>query len=292
MRRLHFRTLSRSRPSPARPSSKSQATPAAATRSRRRRRRSAPTPVRALYVNRWATQSKKRMDEADRDRGRDGDQRVRHRHEGRVRAQLQVGESGVREERRHARASRDVSALLDTLKAHKILPIARIVVFKDSVTARVHPEWTIRTHRRFGLARQEGPRVGESVSPRAVGLQHRRRRRAGEDGLRRSAVRLHPLSRAVQESAAAGFPGLEQRVEARRDRGVSQGSEDAPQQARRAVDGGHLRTGDDRDRPARGGAALGARLTAARRGAADGVSVALSARRVGDLASRTPSRTR
>jgi hypothetical protein len=34
--------------------------------------------------------------------------------------------------------------LLDTLKAHKILAIARIVVFKDSVTARVNPQWTIR----------------------------------------------------------------------------------------------------------------------------------------------------
>jgi hypothetical protein len=39
---------------------------------------------------------------------------------------------------------RDLPALLDTLRAHEILPIARIVVFKDSVTARVHPEWTIR----------------------------------------------------------------------------------------------------------------------------------------------------
>jgi hypothetical protein len=39
---------------------------------------------------------------------------------------------------------RNVRALLDTLRAHGILPIARIVVFKDSVTARVHPEWTIR----------------------------------------------------------------------------------------------------------------------------------------------------
>jgi hypothetical protein len=34
--------------------------------------------------------------------------------------------------------------LLDTLRAHQILPIARLVVFKDSVTARVHPDWTIR----------------------------------------------------------------------------------------------------------------------------------------------------
>ena len=39
---------------------------------------------------------------------------------------------------------RDVRALTDTLRAHGILPIARLVVFKDSVTARVHPEWTIR----------------------------------------------------------------------------------------------------------------------------------------------------
>ena len=38
----------------------------------------------------------------------------------------------------------NVAALLDTLKAHKILAIARMVVFKDSVTARIHPEWTIR----------------------------------------------------------------------------------------------------------------------------------------------------
>ncbi|HWJ23077.1 MAG TPA: putative glycoside hydrolase [Gemmatimonadaceae bacterium] len=38
----------------------------------------------------------------------------------------------------------NVRALLDTLKAHDILPIARIVVFKDSVTARVNPQWTIR----------------------------------------------------------------------------------------------------------------------------------------------------
>jgi hypothetical protein len=38
----------------------------------------------------------------------------------------------------------NVKALLDSLKAHDILAIARIVVFKDSVTARVHPEWTIR----------------------------------------------------------------------------------------------------------------------------------------------------
>jgi hypothetical protein len=38
----------------------------------------------------------------------------------------------------------DLKVLVDTLNAHGILPIARIVVFKDSVAARVNPEHTIR----------------------------------------------------------------------------------------------------------------------------------------------------
>jgi hypothetical protein len=39
---------------------------------------------------------------------------------------------------------RNLPALLDTLRAHRILPIARLVVFKDSVTARLNPGHTIR----------------------------------------------------------------------------------------------------------------------------------------------------
>jgi len=38
----------------------------------------------------------------------------------------------------------NVRALMDTLKAHDILPIARIVVFKDSVAARVNPDNVMR----------------------------------------------------------------------------------------------------------------------------------------------------
>ncbi len=38
----------------------------------------------------------------------------------------------------------NMKALLDTIRAHGILPIARIVVFKDSVTARLNPGHTIR----------------------------------------------------------------------------------------------------------------------------------------------------
>ncbi len=39
---------------------------------------------------------------------------------------------------------KNMRALLDTINAHGILPIARIVVFKDSVTARMNPDHTIR----------------------------------------------------------------------------------------------------------------------------------------------------
>lgn len=38
----------------------------------------------------------------------------------------------------------NMKALVDTLNAHGILPIARIVVFKDSVTARMNPDHVIR----------------------------------------------------------------------------------------------------------------------------------------------------
>ena len=57
----------------------------------------------------------------------------------------------------------DLAALLDTLRAHHIVPIARIVVFKDSVAARLNPAWTIRKAGWNAVARQEGTGVGESV---------------------------------------------------------------------------------------------------------------------------------
>jgi hypothetical protein len=38
----------------------------------------------------------------------------------------------------------DLRTLVDTIRAHGILPVARIVVFKDSVTARKNPDHTIR----------------------------------------------------------------------------------------------------------------------------------------------------
>lgn len=38
----------------------------------------------------------------------------------------------------------DVRALVDSVKAHGLVPIARIVAFKDPVAANLNPDWTIR----------------------------------------------------------------------------------------------------------------------------------------------------
>jgi hypothetical protein len=100
--------------------------------------------VRALYVNRFAAQSTKRMR-----------QLIAMADETEINALVidMKDEFGLNYRTANAEFARnagnagvvrDLPALLDTLRAHEILPIARIVVFKDSVTARVHPEWTIR----------------------------------------------------------------------------------------------------------------------------------------------------
>ena len=100
--------------------------------------------VRALYVNRFAAQSTRRMR-----------QLIQMADETEINALVidlkdEFGlnyKSANPEFARNAGTAgtiRDLRGLLDTLRAHKILPIARLVVFKDSVTARNHPDWTIR----------------------------------------------------------------------------------------------------------------------------------------------------
>jgi hypothetical protein len=103
----------------------------------------APTVVRALYVNRWAAQSKKKMKKlvAIADTTEINALVVDMKDEFGLNYATKNPEFA---KNAGTSAKANVVALLDTLKAHKIFPIARIVVFKDSVTARVHPEWTIR----------------------------------------------------------------------------------------------------------------------------------------------------
>jgi hypothetical protein len=103
------------------------------------------TPIRALYVNRFAAQSSKKM---------------RHLIGIADSTEINALVIDVKDEFGLNYRSSDpmlqknegtqtkvanMKALLDTINAHGILPIARIVVFKDSVTARQNPQHTIRT---------------------------------------------------------------------------------------------------------------------------------------------------
>ncbi|MBW3573002.1 MAG: putative glycoside hydrolase [Gemmatimonadetes bacterium] len=56
-------------------------------------------------------------------------------------------EVAVAREAAHERSIpvRDLKAVVDTLRAHGIHPIARVVVFKDPRLSRLKPEWSIRT---------------------------------------------------------------------------------------------------------------------------------------------------
>ena len=99
--------------------------------------------VRALYVNRWATQSKKRM--AKLIAAADSTEINALVLDMKDEFGLNYKSANPEFAKNAGSSSKaNVAALLDSLKKHDILAIARIVVFKDSVTARVHPEWTIR----------------------------------------------------------------------------------------------------------------------------------------------------
>ena len=113
---------------------------------------SAPAPsdsfvapvVRGLYVNRFAAQSARKMrwliDVADSTEinGLVIDMKdefgLNYRSENAA-FRRNAGNHGV---------VHDVKALLDTVHAHKIIAIARVVVFKDPVAAELNPAWTIR----------------------------------------------------------------------------------------------------------------------------------------------------
>ena len=101
--------------------------------------------VRALYVNRWALQSAKKMRALIA---------IADKTEINALVIDMKDEFGLNFESRDTIVSRNAGGapaackklvpLLDTLKAHRILAIARVVVFKDSVAARVNPQHVIR----------------------------------------------------------------------------------------------------------------------------------------------------
>jgi hypothetical protein len=121
-------------------------TPAPASASARISRDSAaPSVIRALYLNRFAAQSARRMHwfvgiaDSTEINGLVIDMKDEfglnyHSDSAAFRRNSGSGHGVVR----------DVKAMLDTLHAHSIVAIARIVVFKDPVAADVNAEWTIR----------------------------------------------------------------------------------------------------------------------------------------------------
>ncbi|HEX5831635.1 MAG TPA: putative glycoside hydrolase [Gemmatimonadaceae bacterium] len=117
---------------------------AAASRSTRDDLLSDSATVRALYVNRWATHSAKKMKKliAFADSTEINALVLDMKDE--FGLNYRSSDPAVRRNAGNAGTIRDVKVMLDTLKAHGILPIARIVVFKDSVAARLNPTETIR----------------------------------------------------------------------------------------------------------------------------------------------------
>ena len=114
--------------------------------------------IRGIYVNRWAAQSPKRMRSliALADTTEINAFVIDIKDE----FGINYASSDTLVKRNAGRAGTipGLQPLLDTLDAHGILAIARIVVFKDSVTARLNPDWTIRKadgsvwHDKEGLA--------------------------------------------------------------------------------------------------------------------------------------------
>ncbi len=103
-----------------------------------------PQIVRGLYVNRFAAQSRKKMGNliALADTTEINAFVIDIKDEFGI--NYKTADSLVARNAGRGGAIPELRALLDTLKAHCIMPIARIVAFKDSVTARVNPAWTIR----------------------------------------------------------------------------------------------------------------------------------------------------
>ena len=100
--------------------------------------------IRGIYVNRWAAQSPNRM----RSLIRLADTTEINAFVIDIKDEFGINYSSadtlVRRNGGRGGVIPGLQPLLDTLEAHGILAIARIVVFKDSVTARANPDWTIR----------------------------------------------------------------------------------------------------------------------------------------------------
>ncbi len=103
-----------------------------------------PRPIRALYVNRFASQSTRKMQHliGIADSTEINALVIDIKDE----FGLNWHSSDPALQRSEGRMNKvaNMQELVDTLRAHGILPIARMVVFKDSVAARMNPDHVIR----------------------------------------------------------------------------------------------------------------------------------------------------
>ena len=100
--------------------------------------------VRALYVNRWASQNAKRVRDliAIADSTEINALVIDMKDEFGI--NFASKDTMVTRNAGKAGKVKNLAALLDTLRAHQILAIARVVVFKDSVAARLNPKHVIQ----------------------------------------------------------------------------------------------------------------------------------------------------
>ncbi len=100
--------------------------------------------IRALYVNRFAAQSTKRMHQllAIADSTEINALVIDMKDE--FGLNYLSADSSIARNAGTQTKIRDVRALLDSLKAHQVLAVARLVVYKDSVASRVNPDDVIR----------------------------------------------------------------------------------------------------------------------------------------------------
>jgi hypothetical protein len=106
-----------------------------------------PDPVRGLYVNRWASLGQKMWQLVEVAKTTEVNALVLDVKDDRgfvlYRSQVPLAQQIGADTNRPMSAKR-LRAVLDTMRAHGIYPIARIVVVKDPLLAEHKPEWAIR----------------------------------------------------------------------------------------------------------------------------------------------------
>jgi hypothetical protein len=110
----------------------------------KRLRSDVSAPIRGLYINRFAAQSSKKMQHliGIADSTEINAMVIDIKDE--FGLNFHSNDPVLQKNEGNTTKVANLKALVDTLNAHNILPIARIVVFKDSVAARANPEHTIR----------------------------------------------------------------------------------------------------------------------------------------------------